>query len=646
MDIKALDDPARSAGYNHDDASPLTDISRLTSRDSQCEHLIVLRQDLTTRLGHCAGPCPDLILQRARVYQALGYADLALADAYVSYTLCLVALEGADVSDLEPYYEDGRSWPDDMQDQAQSEDADEESEDEVDIPASLVATTMKYHSLIVLCRSALLLGVNFQAKTWFDESIEARSALARLATEKPTYADHDVENQNHEVENICRELCDYYTVYKKPLEFSRVLSELEQVQLDTSTHFGLARREIYPWNKHEPDRMSKESLDEINSKLKDLAPNLEARVSILPALSILTLTDEQQELVADGERPAHETSKQLGLFAKTNLPPSTKVLEDHSVLTAIRPHGEALCDACATDMEAVPADNRRYCPGCNIPFCSQTCHDLAVKQYHHPNTDDEENEEGYPPALTPFCPGQTGNDDIHTLGRAESSTTPEWDLYLILLSRAIQMSETQSLHPLDLFETKFLWGDFQPVPLPTTISISPPPLTLPFSVRHNVELPLQLFETLLHSLPDTCHPYSRTWLEKYDWWVIQTLYAKFRGVADAQQSTWTGKPEAAGVHPLWCLANHSCAPNVSWKGEGPRSLVVVEKPVWRKNGDEEEEEWKGISAGEEVWNHYTDIEERDVEIRRGRLQEVLGGTCRCERCEYESSQASKTDTEV
>ena len=208
----------------------------------------------------------------------------------------------------------------------------------------------------------------------------------------------------------------------------------------------------------------------------------------------------------------------------------------------------------------------------------------------------------------------------------------------------MQTAETQARHPLDLFEIKYLWGDFSPVPgMGDAVSErvgETTPRTLPYSVRHHVELPLQWFEVLMHSRED-CRPYSKQWLEKYDWWIVQTLFAKFRGVADAQQSTWTGKPEVASVHPLWCLANHSCNPNVTWKSSGVRNLTVVPERVRRNEKDEgrTETEWKGIKAGEEIWNHYTDVQEKDYKERRARLQGVLGGDCRCERCVTEEATA-------
>jgi hypothetical protein len=128
------------------------------------------------------------------------------------------------------------------------------------------------------------------------------------------------------------------------------------------------------------------------------------------------------------------------------------------------------------------------------------------------------------------------------------------------------------------------------------------------------------------------------WLKKYDWWIMQTLFAKFRGVADAQQSTWTGKPEVAAVHPLWSMANHNCNPNATWNPSGVRNLTVVMERTG-SGTNQGKGEWTGIKAGEEIWNHYTDIHQMDYRERRVRLRAVLGGDCMCERCRREEHEA-------
>lgn len=101
------------------------------------------------------------------------------------------------------------------------------------------------------------------------------------------------------------------------------------------------------------------------------------------------------------------------------------------------------------------------------------------------------------------------------------------------------------------------------------------------------------------------------------------------------------------MHPLWCLANHSCAPNVAWAwGEGPEIVYTVrEKPVWRREhgrrssrgGGSRDEVYMGIQAGEEIMNHYVDVG-LDVVERRDYAMGPLGGVCRCERCVVESGE--------
>ncbi|KPI43483.1 uncharacterized protein AB675_6915 [Cyphellophora attinorum] len=430
---------------------------------------------------------------------------------------------------------------------------------------------------------------------------------------------------------------------------------------------GACRREVYPWNDFEGDRMSDEALAEINGQLNFASEGMiEARKSLLPDLTAaaaaaanpgncdpapgaaaLSKADRILEPTSTSNNYI-TTTAQLGLFAVKDLPPGTTVLTERSPLTAIRPHGASLCDACAGDLNS---DNTKTsaesCPGCDIPFCSPECLSIA-ESYHKPNLDDASTDDGYPPASSPFCSGShSETTDAANLGRAESSTTPEWDLYFLLIIRALQMAETQDRHPLELFECKYLWGDFNEDHAPKHLDTSDSPptrgpalrKTLPYSLTHHTSLPLQWFELLMLSRPDSFTPYSRKWLQCYDWWVIQTLYAKFRGVADAKLSTWSGEPETASVYPLWCLANHSCEPGVTWEGGGVRRLRVREEKVVAAGDEATDAQWIGVKKDEEVWNHYTDVREKDYRVRRSRLREVLGGDCCCSRCLREEAAA-------
>lgn len=189
------------------------------------------------------------------------------------------------------------------------------------------------------------------------------------------------------------------------------------------------------------------------------------------------------------------------------------------------------------------------------------------------------------------------------------------------------------MHPLDLLQVKYLWGDFTP---PT----APAARTLPFSFANNIAQPLHLLSKLDKD------PFDPEVLDRYDAWVINTLLAKFRGVANAKMNKRTGLPEVAGVHWLWCLSNHSCAPNVRWKWEkGGMGLVArggEDAVRWGPHAKEDEEGmWKGgIKDGEEVLMHYCDVE-MGVQQRREWAVGPLGGVCVCERCVWEDGEEGK-----
>ena len=53
---------------------------------------------------------------------------------------------------------------------------------------------------------------------------------------------------------------------------------------------GLVRREIYPWNSHEPDRYSEASVKYLNEILQKVAPKLAVGITELDDLAVSTST--------------------------------------------------------------------------------------------------------------------------------------------------------------------------------------------------------------------------------------------------------------------------------------------------------------------------------------------------------------------
>ncbi|KNG81767.1 MYND domain protein [Aspergillus nomiae NRRL 13137] len=199
------------------------------------------------------------------------------------------------------------------------------------------------------------------------------------------------------------------------------------------------------------------------------------------------------------------------------------------------------------------------------------------------------------------------------------------------------MAATQDVHPLDLPEIKYIWGDFHDLEDSSAGSVSSddPTATLPFSFHLNILQPMRMLEEM------ELDPYEA--LSRYDTWVLNTLYAKFRGTASGRLSTWDGGPELCAVHPLWCLANHCCDPNVRWEWGGEitfRARTESERPVWKRTGTGEEQtpsRNEGIKTDQEILNHYCDIG-LNVKERREWARGALGGLCLCERCLWEAAE--------
>jgi hypothetical protein len=358
---------------------------------------------------------------------------------------------------------------------------------------------------------------------------------------------------------------------------------------------GHARREVYQWNSHEPDRSGASTLRMLNERLSKTAPKCEVRTAELPKMH-------------GDDRSSRETSTQLGLFAKEDILPGETILQETSVLTSTNRAHSNLCDACRGPLPDLDGGDSspKQCEDCfDAVYCSERCRTLAVETYH---------------------PAVCGMEGLAGIG-TNNSTSLDYDdsLYLNLVARAIAMAETQGIHPLDLPEVKYLWGDFNPYDLFMDRSMSLPQKHMPFSFRMNIVQPTRILEEM------ELDPFKM--LPKYDTWVINTLYAKFRAVAPARQSTWDGLSEVAVVHPLWCLANHSCNPNVQWECEGDIKFIARAKRIrW---GDRTEEECEGrIKVGEQVLNHYCDIK-LGFKERRQWARAALGGVCQCERCVWE-----------
>lgn len=356
------------------------------------------------------------------------------------------------------------------------------------------------------------------------------------------------------------------------------------------------------------------AVENLNEMMLEVAPKLEVKAVQLPALT--RHQDPTGESVVT----------QLGVFAKEDLQPGEVVLDETSLLTANNKLQDALCDACSADLPDLNGEAGEKvvaCETCEVVFCSQTCYDMALESYH--------------PAL---C-----EREVDAISKDVPPSQAADSLYSLLLLRALAMAETQDCHPLDLKEIKYIWADFHdldlnehgrtPSPHDPASAFAGFPRTLPFSFEYNIRLPFHMLEKM--DVDIFANP-------RYDVWVFNTLYAKFRGTASARLSGLGGRairgPEVCAVHPMWCLANHSCDPNVGWEWGGSVKFHVREKRVaWQAAaGGNEVQSSPGIRRGEEVLNHYCDLD-LPVDERRAWARGALGGDCLCRRCVWEAQQA-------
>lgn len=381
------------------------------------------------------------------------------------------------------------------------------------------------------------------------------------------------------------------------LTMGRRRLQREEVCEDDLPEWGVVRREVYPWNRHEPDRFSEESLSFLNRELETMAPKCTVQVSQLPVLLDGASNTDGYAIIP--------TCNQLGLFAKEDIGPGETVLNEYSLLTANNRLKDTSCDACGTELPPLSADGGpMQCSECyDTVFCDEFCHDKAQELYH--------------PAV---C-----EKNVDTIAKDSDAREADEALHLLLLARVLAMAAHQEVHPLELKDIKYIWGDFLST-RNNSIDLSPnagppPDWTLPFSFKFNVETPLHILEKMDIDIYET--------LSHYDLWILNTCYAKFRGTASARKNPRDGRPDVAAVHPFWCLANHDCNPNVAWEWGGHMRL-------WARDRKVVNNELGGIKAGEEILNHYCDIR-LPVQQRREWALGSLGGWCMCQRCRNESA---------
>ncbi|KJZ78926.1 hypothetical protein HIM_01699 [Hirsutella minnesotensis 3608] len=543
-------------------------------QDARQEQLLDRRAQLTEGLGSLPY---DLILylERAVVHSDLGYPDLAAGDAYRALLLAdEVANEGFEYHDraIESLMmRAGVPIPEVLiygslsAHWAANKSGDSDDGETAALRLARIGSIRAFQMLSI---SLLLCGCLKSAATFCERGL-------RLAPEN-----QELLNTRSNIRNVGRQRLrrDHFEISELP-------------------DYGLVRREVYPWNDREPDRFCSKSLAALNADLKEMAPKCAVEVAVLPVLLEGACETDKYNIIP--------TCTQLGVFAQQDIEPGEVVLHEYSLLTANNRLKDAVCDACSSELPPLGAEKGPVsCGECfDTVFCSRFCHDEAQKRYH--------------PAV---C-----DKDVDAIAKDPDAFEADETLYLLLLARVLALAAHQEINPLEVREVKFIWGDFVPTrtnEIDLALDAEPPPQwTLPFSFKYNIEAPLHILEKMDMDIFAS--------LAEFDFWILNTLYAKFRGTASARKNPRDGRPDVAAVHPYWCLANHDCDPNVTWDWGGRMVLTArKERIVGNRPG--------GIKRGEEILNHYCDVS-LPVQKRREWARGSLGGWCMCQRCRFEAS---------
>ncbi|KAF2132159.1 hypothetical protein P153DRAFT_383047 [Dothidotthia symphoricarpi CBS 119687] len=555
---------------------------KIALRKSRTDRLVALQQETPAQ--------PYSIVHRlklAEAYKFLGYPDLAVGDAYKALLLVDEIAEEGEYHD--EVFEAATSdfLTEKMTNLAMNPGKEEQRSDE-DQVVTWAKTNWSKTAYDVLVECLMFCGC---LRSAYDYNTRAQQAFP----DDTTFKKHN--------DTLSKKLRAYFEAKSE---------NPDDVDIDEYPDKGVVRREQYPWNEFEPDRFSDECLQFLNDEMASIAPSLEVKIAELPLLSTSS-TDQSS---------SSETRfvKQLGVFAKEDILPGQQILDEKSLLTAVSRLHDTYCDACSTllpsarDVSSAESsgDSAITCEECDeVFFCSTDCHDLAQDSYH-----------------SSICGVSMDQGKVPASEAADS-------LYSLLLVRALALAETQDVHPLELKEVRYIWGDYHALNLDTVWQVDTQgqlndafgsvPQTLSFSFNSNVLLPLHILEKMDVNIFTQSH--------RYDTWVFNTLYAKFRGTASARQGL-DGRPEIGAVHPMWCLANHSCDPNVAWEWQGSMKFWTREKLVEWEGRDPSKK--PGLRRGEEVFSHYCDVR-LPVQERREWAVGALGGDCVCPRCMWEEA---------
>jgi hypothetical protein len=580
-------------------------------RSPSCDEQLSI---ITSQLSSGKNPYnPALYLSRGQVYLSLGYPDLASGDAYRALLLTDYVRNYSDEGELSLENPEGLN-----QDENENEGEDEHEDEREDGDEFRAAK-----SAIVHIQSSSSSPISL-----LTELEEAALVLLVRALKEAGCID---ESNEYRRQGLRR--------FPGSKAFVGAGGEEQEKRRRAG---GKARRFVYPWNTYEPDRFSTETLQWLNAHVVPLASDsVEVRVVQLPLLG--------EDGIALG------MTKHLGVFATRDLAAGVVCMCEESALTVVTdPADGGLCEYCGqrwrkdkvpsrprlkfrpssatsasnhdeVEEEGSEEEDRIYsCSFCieaeasgdeavAPTWCSPHCRDSAFSKYHSAF------------CCRPIAPLHRAAATTPTTTAFTKPSQPGGAIYTLLLLKAFAMALTQGIHPLALDETKYLYG----VP-----PIEEGNLRIGWGFEENVRGAVAVLEALGVDVFTGTHPRLAQGLSNLEWWdtwVVNTLVAKFRGVASGRQNPYTGVTEAAAAHTLYSLVNHDCEPNVQWECGGVMEFRGVGK-TGNADGNV-----VAVQKGEELKSCYCD-KRLGVSERREWMMGCLGGKCMCNRCIREEKE--------
>lgn len=333
--------------------------------------LLVARKLYTEVLSHT----PYNILayvDRSKTHLELGYPDLAAGDAYRALLLGDAIRETLQEKSLIPGKPGGRASDEDEEwgvgEQAfvttyshvrlLSERA--LGEDQIKKLLKIAVDGMEASALFMLARALK------EARCFVDALTYCKMGLTRYPDASALPQEIDFQAETNEIHQLMEQ--------KK--------EEDPRFKLNPNILFrhGGCRREVYPWNHHEPDRYNAETVASLNVMMAECSKKVEIRVVDLPVLQKRQDPLNKLELLDK----VSGSEKQLGVYATEDIYVGETFFREMSPLTVLSdPEYSRLCEFCAAGLE----NDYETCEDCwegdeesGIMWCSVECKENAIKK--------------------------------------------------------------------------------------------------------------------------------------------------------------------------------------------------------------------------------------------------------------------------